>query len=59
MGNTATDRTSPLTWYPTKAGLRWVVDRGAVASDAQSQPAATVPWTRLRGFMPKNVGNDL
>lgn len=39
--------TTPLTWYPTSAGLHWVVDRGAVASDAQGEPAATVPWSRL------------
>jgi len=49
MDDTATGLTSPLTWYPTKAGLRWVVDRGAVASDAQGEPAATVSWTRLAG----------
>lgn len=47
MDDTATGLTSPLTWYPTKDGLRWVVDRGAVASDAQGEPAATVSWTRL------------
>jgi len=49
MDDTATGLTSPLTWYPTKAGLRWVVDRGAVASDAQGEPTATVPWKRLSG----------
>ena len=49
MDDTATGLTSPLTWYPTKAGLRWVVDRGAVASDAQGEPAATVSWSRLAG----------
>ena len=47
MDDTATGLTSPLTWYPTKDGLRWVVDRGAVASDAQGEPAATVSWTQL------------
>ena len=49
MDDTATGLTSPLTWYPTKDGLHWVVDRGAVASDAQGEPAATVSWTRLAG----------
>jgi hypothetical protein len=39
--------TTPLTWYPTEQGLTWVVDRGAVASDAQGKPTATVPWSAL------------
>ena len=56
MGDTATGLTSPLTWYPTKAGLRWVVDRGAVASDAQGEPTATVPWTRLAGQIAAQQG---
>ena len=56
MGDTATGLTSPLTWYPTKAGLRWVIDRGAVASDAQGEPTATVPWTRLAGEIAAQQG---
>ena len=40
-------RTAPLTWYPTEEGLTWVVDRGAIASDAQGEPTATVPWSGL------------
>jgi hypothetical protein len=47
----ADDLTTPLTWYPTDAGLHWVVDRGAVASDAQGEPAATVPWSGLDGLV--------
>jgi hypothetical protein len=39
--------TTPLTWYPTEQGLTWVVDRGAIASDAQGEPTATVPWSGL------------
>ena len=39
--------TTPLTWYPTEEGLTWVVDRGAIASDAQGEPTATVPWSGL------------
>jgi hypothetical protein len=45
--------TGPLTWYPTSAGLHWVVDRGAVASDAQGQPTATVPWATLKSLLSK------
>ena len=56
MDDTASGLTSPLTWYPTKAGLHWVVDRGAVASDAQGEPAATVPWTRLAGQITAQQG---
>ena len=56
MDDTATGLTSPLTWYPTKAGLHWVVDRGAVASDAQGEPAATVSWTRLTGELAAQQG---
>jgi hypothetical protein len=49
--------TGPLTWYPTATGLHWVVDRGAVASDAQGQPAATVPWATLTALLsPDNRG---
>ena len=40
-------RTAPLTWYPTEEGLAWVVDRGAIASDAQGEPTATVHWSGL------------
>jgi hypothetical protein len=43
--------TAPLTWYPTSTGLRWVVDRGAVASDAQGEPTATVPWATLQSLL--------
>ncbi|KQV73988.1 hypothetical protein ASC61_02620 [Aeromicrobium sp. Root344] len=56
MDDTATGLTSPLTWYPTKAGLRWVVDRGAVASDAQGEPAVTVSWARLAGQIAAEQG---
>ncbi len=45
--------TGPLTWYPTSTGLHWVVDRGAVASDAQGQPTATVPWATLKSLLSK------
>ena len=43
--------TTPLTWYPTEDGLTWVVDRGAIASDAQGEPTATVPWSALAGVI--------
>ena len=56
MADTATGLSSPLTWYPTKSGLHWVVDRGAVASDAQGEPAATVSWTRLAGEITAQQG---
>jgi hypothetical protein len=51
MNAETSDLTTPLTWYPTAAGLHWVVDRGAVASDAQGEPRATVPWSRLAGLV--------
>jgi hypothetical protein len=51
MRAAADELTTPLTWYPTDTGLHWVVDRGAVASDAQGEPAATVPWSDLAGLV--------
>ncbi len=56
MDSTSTGLSSPLTWYPTKSGLHWVVDRGAVASDAQGEPTATVSWTRLAGEISAQQG---
>ncbi|KQV75444.1 hypothetical protein ASC61_10755 [Aeromicrobium sp. Root344] len=56
MDDTTTGLTSPLTWYPTKSGLHWVVERGAVASDAQGEPAATVSWRRLAGEIAAQQG---
>lgn len=47
--------TRPLTWYPTQEGLHWVVDRGAIASDAQGEPSATLSWTRLTALLHPGV----
>jgi hypothetical protein len=42
---------SPLTWYPTADGLRWIVDRGAITSKVKGELAVTVAWPTLAEAM--------
>jgi hypothetical protein len=43
--------TTPLTCYPTAAGLHCLVDDGAKTAGYQGRLEATVPWTRLAGVL--------
>jgi hypothetical protein len=43
--------TRPLTWYPTAEGLHWTVDPGAIISEAEGEPEATVGWSSFTGLL--------